>query len=62
MSDDVKQALGEMASTFAEFKTANDERLDRIEKGLGDDPLLNDKISKMEEKMDYGKDGGKMVN
>lgn len=52
MSDDVKQALGEMASTFAEFKTANDERLDRIEKGLGDDPLLNDKISKMEEKMD----------
>ena len=33
MSEDVKNAIQEMGSTFEEFKKVNDERLEAIEKG-----------------------------
>ena len=52
MSDDIKQLISEIVPAFEEFKKANDERLDRVEKGLGDDALLNDKIGKIEADLD----------
>ena len=33
MSEDVKNAIQEMGSTFNEFKKVNDERLEKLEKG-----------------------------
>ena len=33
MSEDIKNAIDEIGHTFEEFKKANDERLDSIEKG-----------------------------
>ena len=50
--DDVKKVMSEFGQAFEEFKKANDEKLDRLEKGLGDDALLNDKVSSIEEKLD----------
>ena len=52
MSENITQAVGEMASAFEEFKKVNDERLDRLEKGQGSDPLLEDKLSKIEKSLD----------
>ena len=52
MSENITQAVGEMASAFEEFKKANDERLDRLEKGQGSDPLVEDKLSKIEKSLD----------
>ena len=51
MTDEViKEALNEYGKAFEEFKKANDEKLEQIEKGLSD-PLLDDKIENIEEKM-----------
>ena len=33
MSSDVKEVMSEFGHAFEEFKKANDERLDRLEKG-----------------------------
>jgi|TARA_B110000211_G_scaffold126767_1_gene145938 HK97 family phage major capsid protein len=52
MSDDIKQLVSELVPAFEEFKKANDERLERVEKGLSDDALLNDKIGKIEADLD----------
>ena len=52
MSENITQAVGEMASAFEEFKKVNDERLDRLEKGQGSDPLVEDKLSKIEKSLD----------
>ena len=35
MSEDIKNAINDLGQTFNEFKKANDERLDSIEKGEG---------------------------
>ena len=51
MSSDVKEVMSEFGHAFEEFKKANDERLDRLEKGKGEDALLNDKMSKIEAKL-----------
>ncbi len=51
-TEDVKTVLQEYGQAFDEFKKANDEKLDRLEKGLGEDALLNDKMSKIEAKLD----------
>tara|TARA_R100001460_G_scaffold16945_4_gene36833 strand:- start:1671 stop:2891 length:1221 start_codon:yes stop_codon:yes gene_type:complete len=52
MTDEViKGALDEYGKAFEEFKKANDEKLEQLEKGLSVDPLLNDKIENIEEKM-----------
>ena len=52
MSENIKQAVGQMASAFEEFKKANDERLDRLEKGQGEDPIIESKLSKIEQTLD----------
>ena len=45
----IKDALSEYGKAFEEFKKANDEKLEQIEKGLSD-PLLDDKIENIEQK------------
>jgi HK97 family phage major capsid protein len=52
MSEDVKKVMSEFGHAFEEFKKANDEKLDRLEKGLGEDALLNEKMSSIESKLD----------
>lgn len=52
MSEDVKEVMSEFGKAFESFKEANDEKLARLEKGLGEDALLNDKMNKIEEKLD----------
>ena len=51
MVDEVKEVLTEYGQAFEEFKKANDEKLDRLEKGLEVDANLNSKIEVIEEKM-----------
>ena len=61
MTDEViKEALNEYGKAFEEFKKANDEKLEQIEKGLSD-PLLDDKIENIEEKMNSLEDFNQRV-
>jgi len=61
MTDEViKDALNEYGKAFEEFKKANDEKLEQIEKGLSD-PLLDDKIENIEEKMNSLEDFNQRV-
>ena len=55
MSEDVKNAIQEMGSTFEEFKKVNDERLEKLEKGEGT-AYVDEKLAKMEAKMDSYED------
>ena len=52
MAEDVKEVMSEFGKAFESFKEANDEKLARLEKGLGEDALLNDKLAKIESKLD----------
>ena len=54
--NEVKNAVENIGYAFEEFKKANDERLDAIEKGKSYDGLLDEKIAKIEEKMDAFED------
>ena len=56
----IKDALNEYGKAFEEFKKANDEKLEQIEKGLSD-PLLDDKIENIEEKMNSLEDFNQRV-
>ena len=47
MSEDVKNAIQEMGSTFNEFKKVNDERLEKLEKGEST-AILDEKMAKIE--------------
>jgi len=49
--DDIKTAISEMGNAFDEFKKSYDQKLENIEKGVSD-PILDDKISAIEAKMD----------
>ena len=51
MSEDVKNAIQEMGSTFEEFKKVNDSRLEKIEKGEST-AILDEKMAKIESKLD----------
>ena len=51
MSEDIKSAIQEMGSTFAEFKKVNDERLEKLEKGESTADL-DAKMEKIESKLD----------
>ena len=55
MSDDIKNAISELGSTFEEFKKVNDQRLEMIEKGEST-AKVDEKIAKMEAKMDSYED------
>ena len=39
MAEDIKSVINELGQTFEQFKKANDERIDKIEKGEGVDAL-----------------------
>ncbi len=56
----IKDALSEYGKAFEEFKKANDEKLEQIEKGLSD-PLLDDKIENIEQKMNSLEDYNQRV-
>ena len=56
----IKDALNEYGKAFEEFKKANDEKLEQIEKGLSD-PLLDDKIENIEQKMNSLEDFNQRV-
>mgnify|MGYP003126699284 FL=1 len=55
MSEDIKNAISDLGSTFEEFKKVNDERLENIEKGEST-AYVDEKIAKMEAKMDSYED------
>ena len=55
MSEDIKNAISDLGSTFAEFKKVNDQRLESIEKGEGT-AYVDEKLAKMEAKMDSYED------
>ena len=49
MTEEVKNAVEDMAKAFEEFKATNDQRLEALEKKGSVDPLVTDKIKKIEE-------------
>lgn len=50
MSEQLNAAIREMNEAFAEFRSANDERIARLEKGF-DDGVLNDRVEKINQRM-----------
>ena len=52
MSDDVKTAVDAMAGAFEEFKKTNDQRLAEIEQKGSADPVVEEKLSKIEADLD----------
>ena len=46
MSEDVKQVMQEFGQAFEEFKKANDEKLENLEKGISYG-MLDSKIEKL---------------
>jgi HK97 family phage major capsid protein len=52
MTEEVKTAVDAMASAFEEFKKVNDERLAEIESKGEADPLVEEKLAKLESEMD----------
>lgn len=51
MTDEVKSVVTEMAEAFEEFKKTYDAKLENVEAGKSD-PLLDEKLSKLEAKLD----------
>ena len=52
MSEDIKNAIQDLAESHEEFKKAYDEKLDALQTGKGHDTLLDDKIANIEAKLD----------
>ena len=55
MSEDIKNAIQGLGSTFEEFKKVNDERLEKLEKGEST-AIVDEKLAKIEAKMDSYED------
>tara|TARA_Y100000114_G_scaffold44835_1_gene40530 strand:+ start:24929 stop:26149 length:1221 start_codon:yes stop_codon:yes gene_type:complete len=55
-NNEIKSAVENIGNAFEEFKKANDERLDALEKGESYDGLLDDKLAKIESKLDAFED------
>ena len=51
MSEDIKNAVSEIGQAFEEFKKANDEKLEALEKGQTVDTLVESKLEAIEEKL-----------
>jgi len=51
MSEDIKNAVSEIGQAFEEFKKANDEKLEALEKGQNVDTLVDSKLEAIEEKL-----------
>jgi HK97 family phage major capsid protein len=47
MTPELKAAIDDLGNTFEQFKTANDQRLDQIEKSGRADPLLEEQVNKI---------------
>ena len=58
---EIKKLIEDVMTGFEEFKKTNDERLSEIEKKGGADPLLEEKLQKMEKDIDKGEDLHKRV-
>ena len=52
MDDQIKTAVDAMAGAFEEFKKVNDERLAQIESKGSSDPLVEEKLAKIEKDLD----------
>ena len=51
MSEDIKEAVSEIGHAFEEFKKANDEKLEALEKGQNVDTLVDSKLEAIVEKL-----------
>lgn len=51
MSEDIKNAVSEIGHAFEEFKKANDQKLEALEKGQNVDILVDSKLEAIEEKL-----------
>ena len=58
MTEEVKNAVDAMSSAFEEFKKVNDERLAEIEAKGEADPLVEEKLAKLEGERASRKTGG----
>ncbi len=56
MSDEVKEAVDALGRAFEEFKKTNDERVAAVEKGQVVDPLVEEKLTKIESDLDKYED------
>lgn len=56
MTDEVKNAVVEMATAFEEFKATNDERLKQIEEKGSADPIVEEKLKNIEADLDKFED------
>ena len=61
MTEQVENAVGEMAKAFEEFKATNDERLKQIEEKGSADPLVEEKLQKIEADLDKIEDINQQV-
>jgi HK97 family phage major capsid protein len=52
MAEEIKTVVESLNQAFADFKKANDQRLEQIEKKGASDPLLEEKLSKINSKVD----------
>ena len=52
MSEDIKQVVSEIGTAFEEFKKANDQKLEALEKGQSADSSVEAKLNSIEEKLD----------
>tara|TARA_R100000655_G_scaffold77938_1_gene117281 strand:- start:14612 stop:15832 length:1221 start_codon:yes stop_codon:yes gene_type:complete len=55
-NSEVKSAVESMGHAFEEYKKTNDHKLDALEKGQSVDGLVDEKLAKIEEKMDAFED------
>tara|TARA_R110000744_G_scaffold94119_2_gene181733 strand:+ start:2134 stop:3351 length:1218 start_codon:yes stop_codon:yes gene_type:complete len=51
MSEDIKQVVSEIGTAFEEFKKANDQKLEALEKGQSADSSVEAKLNSIEEKL-----------
>ena len=61
MTEQVENAVVDMAKAFEEFKSTNDERLKQIEEKGSADPLVEEKLQKIEADLDKIEDINQQV-
>lgn len=57
----VKEAVGPVMTAFEEFKATNDQRLKEIEKKGGEDPVLTEKLAKIEADLSKAEDANQKL-
>jgi len=61
MSDEVKEVVEGMGKAFEEFKATNNQRLEELEKKGSVDPLIDEKLQKIEADMDKFEDANQKL-